>query len=374
MTTPLEHMPPVNQRKATVMGYPLRAVKALPVPLRDQILTRLLKTEGPLAPFPETLRMLEVAGGIPSPATWQGPLLAARPQLREVVTREIYADNADGQVRARLYLPPAGVARKDAAFVWVHGGAFLLGGLEQEEAHWPSLELAATGIPVLSVDYRMSLNGVRYPVPHQDVLAGWRWAVRNADQLGVSPGQLHLGGASAGGCLAAGVALRLRDLNDAQPASLVLEYPVVQPTLAPPSAEVAASLATSPKPIVNDVWVEAMFQNWAGPAPLDAYVAPGLANLGGLPPTYVLSCGWDSLRRASEPFAERLRDAGVPVWHDLLEGTYHAPLDRPGAPDGIKALARLQTWLNGGVNAMEAGKALNIDPLNGALTETTLPS
>lgn len=352
MTTPLEHLPPVPNRKATAMGYALRAVKALPIPLRDRLLTRLLKSEGELSPFPETLRMLEAAGGIPNPATWQGNLLATQPHLRDVKTREIHGGDAQGQVRARLYLPPSGVTRQDAAFVWVHGGAFFIGGLDQEEAHWPALELAASGIPVLSVDYRMCLNGVHYPLPHNDVLAAWRWAVRNADQLGVTPAQLHLGGASAGACLAAGVALRLRDLKEEQPASLVLEYPVLQPTLPPASAEIAASLAQAPKPLVDDAWFLQMFQNWAGPAPLDAYVAPGLADLQGLPPTYVLSCGWDVLWRASEPFAERLRGAGVPVWHDLLERTYHAPLDRPGAPDGLEALRRLQTWLTGGVDAM----------------------
>lgn len=56
-------------------------------------------------------------------------------------------------------------ARATAALVWVHGGAFIVGSLDQKEAHWPAIELASSGIPVFSVDYRPALNGVHYPTP-----------------------------------------------------------------------------------------------------------------------------------------------------------------------------------------------------------------
>ena len=172
------------------------------------------------------------------------------------------------------------------------------------------------------------------------MLTAWRWALEHADQLGVTPAQLHLGGGSAGGCLVAGAALRLRDTGQPLPASLYLAYPVLQGQLPPATAEVAAELATVD--VASDDWVQDMFGNWAGPASWeDPYVSPGLADPAGLPPTYVLSCGRDSLRRASEPFADRLRDADVPVWHDVFAESQHAPLDRPGTPDGEEAVQRL---------------------------------
>jgi acetyl esterase/lipase len=356
-TTPLEKpLPPGRgRRRFAAIGYALRVIKALPAPLRERVLDSASGgVSAKLPPFPDVLRLLEAAGGVPDGRRWQERLLAERPDLRAVRTRDVSSDDG-GRLRARLYLPPAGAPAPTAALVWVHGGAFVIGSLEQKEAHWPAIELAAAGIPVLSVDYRMCLDGLHYPAPQDDVLTAWRWAREHADQLGVTPSQLHLGGGSAGGCLVAGAALRLRDGGEPLPASLYLAYPVLQGHLPAATPEVAVELSGLDLP--GDEWIEAMFGNWAPPAQWnDPYVAPGLADPAGLPPTYVLTCGRDPLRRGSGPFTDRLQDAGVPVWQDVFTGSEHAPLDRPGTPDGEQAVERLRTWLTGGVAAMEADR------------------
>ena len=354
-TTPLVTAPPRGRgrlRFATV-GTILRALKLLPAPMRERLLDASVSgTTSKLPPFGDLLRLVESAGGVPDGTRWQERLVEQRPELRGVSTRDIN-DDSKGRVRARLYLPPPGTAAPAAALVWVHGGAFLIGSLDQKEAHWPSIELAAAGIPVLSVDYRTCTNGVHYPAPQDDVLSAWRWATAHIDQLGVDVTQLHLGGGSAGGCLVAGVALRLRDNGEQLPASLFLAYPVLQGHLPPAPAEIAAELAGVAN-LPSDEWASDMFANWAGTASWsDPYVSPGLADPAQLPPTYVLTCGRDALRRASEPFVERLRAGGVTTWHDVLAASEHAPLDRPGTPDGVQAVNRLQTWLSGGIDAME---------------------
>jgi acetyl esterase len=354
-TTPLEKpLPPGRGRhRFAAIGHALRVLKALPAPLRERLLDGASGgVSAKLPPFPDVLRLVEAAGGIPDGTHWQERLLADRPELRAVRTRDIASDDG-GRLRARLYLPPPGAPAATAALVWVHGGAFVIGSLDQKEAHWPAIALAAAGIPVLSVDYRMCLNGLHYPAPQDDVLTAWRWAREHADQLGVTPSQLHLGGGSAGGCLVAGAALRLRDTGQPLPASLYLAYPVLQGHLPAATAEVAAELAGLAVP--PDEWIRDMFGNWAGSAPWDdPYLSPSLADVTGLPPTYVLTCGRDSLRRGSEPFTDRLREAGVPVWQDVFTESEHAPLDRPGTPDGEQAVQRLRTWLTGGVEAMDA--------------------
>jgi acetyl esterase/lipase len=348
-----EHpLPPGRGRHLfAAIGYAIRAIKALPAPLRERALDALTGgVSSNLPPFPDVLRLVEAAGGIPDGKRWQERLLVGRPDLRAVRTREI-SEVCD--VRARLYLPPSGAPAPTAALVWVHGGAFVLGSLDAKEAHWPAMELAAGGIPVLSVDYRLCIHGVHYPAPQDDVLSAWRWAVAHADELGVDPANLHLGGGSAGGCIVAGVALRLRDDGQALPASLYLAYPVLEGRLPPASPSMAAMLASSKLP--PDGWITAMFATWAGPiSASDPYVAPALADLAGLPPTYVLTCGRDALRRSSEPYAQRLSEAGVAVWHDLFPEAEHAPLDRPGTPDGDRALARLRAWLTGGAAGLGA--------------------
>ena len=352
--TPAEKdLPPGRgQRRFAAIGYAIRALKVLPAPLREG--ARDATVGGVSAappPFRDVLSLVEAAGGVPDGTRWQARLRAERPQLARVRIRDVSSDDA-GRLRARLYLPPIDAPAAGAALVWVHGGAFVIGSLDQQEAHWPAIELAAAGIPVLSVDYRLCIDGVHYPEPQDDVLTAWRWVVAHADELGVAPAQLHLGGGSAGGCLVAGATLRLRDAGEPLPASLYLAYPVVQGDLPPADPAVQAELATVK--VVSDEWVHDMFATWAGPASWDdPYVSPGLADLTGLPPTYVLTCALDTLRRGSEPFVERLREAGVPVWQDLAAGARHATLGEPGSEHGEAAIGRLCTWLTDGIAGLE---------------------
>ena len=352
--SPAEHpLPPGRGRMLfAAIGYAIRAIKALPAPLRERAIDALSNgVSSNLPPFADVVRLVEAAGGMPDGKLWQARLLAAKQELQSVRQQNI-CDDGWGRVRARLYLPPEGAPSPMAALVWVHGGAFILGSLDAREAHWPSIELAAKGIPVLSVDYRMCTNGVHYPAPQNDVLSAWRWALNHIDMFGVDPAQLHLGGGSAGGCLVAGATLRLREAGEPLPASLYLAYPVLEGHLPPAAPEMAADLASTKLP--PDGWIAEMFSTWAGKAQWnDPYVAPALADPVGLPRTYVLTCGRDALRRSSEPYVRRLSEAGVAVWQDIFPESEHAPLDRPGTPDGERALARLHKWLTSGISGMK---------------------
>lgn len=336
----------------TALACGIRLIKTLPRPVRERVLDRAIGgVTSDLPAFTETLRLVEMSGGIPVGQLWQQRLLTSNPQLRAVRTRDIASDS-NGRVRARLYLPPTGQEIVDQAFVWVHGGAFILGGLDQKEAHWPSLELAAAGIPVLSVDYRLAVNGTHYPAPQDDVVNAWLWAVEHSDQLGVRPDRLHIGGASAGACLVASAVVRLRSGELPLPASMYLAYPVLEGEMSPAEDHMAAGLGVPGLP--DDDWVSGMFRNWAGSASWNnPQITPARADPAGFPPTYILTCGQDTLRRSSEPFAERLRVSGTKVWHDLFADSRHAPLDRPETTDGQRAVLRLRTWLTGGVAAME---------------------
>ena len=333
------------------LGYALRSVKALPPPVREPVLD-LMRTRvaGALPEFADALRFMEAAQGVPDSRLWQRRLLLSRPHLGLVSMRDIVSDEG-GRLRARLYLPPASTTTPGTALVWIHGGAFLMGDLEPPEAHWVAMEIAASGVPVLSVDYRWCLGGVHYPLPLDDVLAAWHWAVGHADELGVEASDLQIGGASAGALLAASLTLRMRDEGGPLPAAQCLAYPVLQGNLPPASPEVEAELA--PLHLLTEDLVAGMFANWAGDAAWDdPYVSPGLADPTGLPPTFVLSCGHDSLRRASEPYAERLARAGVPVWHEVLPAATHAPFSRLDDPHAEYGLWRLRSWVSGGLAAM----------------------
>ena len=87
---------------------------------------------------------------------------------------------------------------------------------------------------------------MHYPVPHDDVVAAVRWARGSASSLGIDPGRVSLGGASAGASLAAGAALKLRDADGQPPAHLVFAYGVAHPVLPPVSGEQAALMREVP--------------------------------------------------------------------------------------------------------------------------------
>src|SRR5829696_6462595 len=150
-----------------------------------------------------------------------------------VDVRDDAAPGPHGPVPVRIYTPTGGGADLPC-LVWLHGGAFRMGDLDMPEADWTARQICErAGAVVVSVDYRLCVGGVTYPVPHDDVVAALRWVRDNAVSLGVDADRISLGGASAGGNLAAGATLRLRDDDGWLPAALLLAYTTVHPIVPP---------------------------------------------------------------------------------------------------------------------------------------------
>ncbi|WP_436532415.1 alpha/beta hydrolase fold domain-containing protein [Actinoplanes sp. HUAS TT8] len=325
--------------KATVMGYAMKALRGLPRPVRRAVLSG--ATSGDLPPVADFVRMLEIAGNMPESGPTHAELIARYPSLSDV---EVSDPGIQG-VPARLYRRPGTDAA--AALVWVHGGAFVWGDLEMAESHWTGLMLAARGIPVLALDYRKALHGVTFPAGSDDVLAGWSWAVNHPDRLGVPAARMHLGGASAGASLAAGVAKRLRDGQGRPPASVVLAYPAVHPELTGwDAAGLAAIRANRDAVYFSPEWIHDLSVHYAGAAGLtDPYAFPGVGDLVGTPPTLIVNCESDTLRRSGELYAEQLRAAGVDTTVHLLPDAAHGTLNDPLTPAGVRTVDLLSEWL-----------------------------
>ncbi len=295
----------------------------------------------------EILAALEAAGpaGIaammpagPDPSSYLDEELAA------IETRDIAVAGPHGDVPTRLYRHPTEATR--GGFVWVHGGGFAAGDLDMAEARWVSLSLAARGFGVLSVDYQKCLGDVHFPVPSDDVLAAWQWAVEHAHELTPS-GPLHLGGASAGASLAAGVAKRLRDGAGQEPGSLVLVYPTLHPDLPDMSDELAAATEAI-RAALPDALFEWMQLNYAGTKEVfaDPYAFPGVGDLGGQPPVYILNSETDVLRASGEAYAAALAVAGVTVACEYEPGTGHGHLNEPALPEATRSVERIGAWLD----------------------------
>jgi acetyl esterase/lipase len=267
--------------------------------------------------------------------------------LRAVEVVDVPVHGPHGAVPARLYRDPKTPARN--AFVWVHGGAFFGGTLDMPESNWVALELAAHGIPTLAVDYRKALRGVKHPAPLDDVAAAWQHATTHAEEL-FGTERVHLGGASAGGALVAGVTLRLRDANGRMPASVVLAYPFLHPDLPPNTPATKELMAKMPARLrFRPPIVRALAKHYAGgSARSDPYAFAGVADdLRGFPPTYILVAAIDDLRSSGDLFARQLRDAGVHVELFAERSATHGHLNHPEANSAQRSLKRIRAWLDG---------------------------
>ena len=225
--------------------------------------------------------------------------------------------------------------------VYFHGGGHVLGsiGLMDNVAR----ELAhGSGAVVVSVGYRLAPEDP-YPAGLDDCELVTRWAFANAERFGVSSRAVAVAGESAGGNLAAAVALRLRDADDgdATLAGQVLVYPVLAGSVTYPSAVEFDGLVISRE--VGAKYREA----YSGGRDLDddPYAFPlSATHLGGLPPALVVLAGCDMLRDEGRAYAIRLREEGVDVDEVCYAGQPHGfvNFDFPAA---AVAFERIGTWL-----------------------------
>ena len=244
--------------------------------------------------------------------------------------------------------------------VWAHGGGFTGGNLEMPEADWFSRSLSARGITVVSVDYALAPVPVpahaaeaparrraHHPAGLDDVVAAFRWAVG----AGLTTGSWAIGGASAGGNLAAATTLRLLSDGDVLPSLVVLAYPTLLAIQPRPDAALRAALDADP---VADHFgpeaVRAMYENYlggpVGDAPLTA--VPGLAtaaDVSRFPPTLMINGEVDELRVSGEFFARTLAEAGREIVVVTEPGTRHGHLNRPDEPAASLTIDRIVAGL-----------------------------
>lgn len=256
-----------------------------------------------------------------------------------------------GEVRVREY-SPAGEHR-GPRLVWVHGGGWVVGELHHPEAHGVGMAVAAAGFPVTSVEYgllprfplvgpmRLTPSPFRYPVTQDQVLDVW------LDAANRHPGQMWLGGASAGACLSAGVALRLRDGAGPEPIGLAFLYGLFHAELPRESTELRRRLFGLTDLRVAQAMVRRAAWNHAGSADRlgDPAIFAGVAELAGLPVVKMLNADRDVLRASAENFAHRLTLAGVPHDSWYLPGTFHGFLAKPDAPAFDIGTAAIASWL-----------------------------
>jgi acetyl esterase/lipase len=215
-------------------------------------------------------------------------------------------------VGVRLYRPAA-ASGPGPALLWIHGGGYVIGTPAQDDVLCRRFarELGAT---VVSVDYRLAPEHP-YPAPLEDCYAALKWL---ATLPAVDPARLAIGGASAGGGLAAALALLVRDRGEVPLVAQLLVYPMLD--------DRTTDRDDLDKPGLR-LWNRSSnrfgWDAYLGDADRDEAVPARLDDLSGLPPAWIGVGTLDLFYEEDLVYAERLRAAGVPCRVEVVEGAFH---------------------------------------------------
>lgn len=242
-----------------------------------------------------------------------------------------------GDIRLRIYRSGTGDALP--LLLFMHGGGFVLGNLDTHD-EMARMLTAATGCVTVSVDYRLAPENP-FPAAVDDCFAALQWTAAHAQELGGDAQKLTVIGDSAGGNLAAVMALRAREDNGPQLASQVLIYPVTDltaPMLPAPDGEFYV-LNPGTRQFFNSAYLR---EEADAKTP---YVSPLFAvDLHGLPPALVVTAEYDPLCAQGEAYAERLRQAGVKTTLTRYDGAIHGFVTFP-VPMRDEAVRHVAQWL-----------------------------
>lgn len=236
----------------------------------------------------------------------------------KVPTREVMVPVEGGAIRVRLY-EPAGLRRPAPLHVFLHGGGWCVGDLDQRDPRCRTIA-AGAGCIVASVDYRMAPENA-FPVPRDDCYAALCWLAEHAGELGVDGARVSVGGESAGGNLAALLCLMARDRGGPAICFQWLDVPATDLTMSQPSVDRLGTGYGLTK-VDMDLYVAAYLRDHD---PKDPGASPLHADdISGLPPALISTMEYDPLRDDGIQYARRLREAGVDVTHHDAEGMVHA--------------------------------------------------
>lgn len=239
--------------------------------------------------------------------------------------RDFEIPGPGGPLRCRIYRPH-GLVERPAALMWLHGGGFVIGGLESHAGACAWLAVRARAV-VVAVDYRKSPEH-KFPAASDDALASVRWLREHSSRFDIDASRLAVGGDSAGANLTAGLCHRLRDAGEPQPSLQVLLYPMTQHRASFPSRTLFAEGALLTAEMIE--WFRGHYL--AGPRDhAHPLVSPLLSpNFGDLAPAIIRTAGFDPLRDEGQAYADALARAGVRVDHRCHERLIHGFLTMGG--------------------------------------------
>ena len=247
---------------------------------------------------------------------------AQAPEVKGVITKDLQIPGPAGapDIMVRIYRP-ADTPGKLPALLWIHGGGYVLGSIDQDDPTSKSMAMACQ-CSVVSVEYRLAPENP-FPTPVEDCYAALKWLASHGDEIDIDIKRIAVGGASAGGGLTAGLVLMARDRGEVAIAFQLLIYPMIDDTNITPAGET-----------VPDTFVWSRENNligwrsYLGCTPGGKNVSPYAAafraeDLSGLPPTYMAVGDLDLFLTENITYARRLIEVCVPTELHVYPGAYH---------------------------------------------------
>jgi acetyl esterase/lipase len=263
--------------------------------------------------IPDTRERVAAAGAVAR---------ANLPEVPGVDMREECAPGFDGgpEVSVRVYAP-SGSSTAMPGLLWMHGGGYMMGNVEQDDFRARNL-VHDCGCVVVSVEYRLAPEHP-YPAPLHDCYGALVWMAENAAELGVDRSRMAIGGASAGGGLDGGLALLARDRGDVPLAYQLLIYPMIDDrNVEPASPQLEDTLVWSRES--NLIGWRSYLGREPGGASVPEYAAASrAADLASLPPAFISVGSIDLFVGENIDYARRLLAAGVPTELHVYPGGYH---------------------------------------------------
>jgi len=233
----------------------------------------------------------------------------------------ISSPGADHPRNIRLYRPTVRVANPLPVLLWMHGGGYVLGNLDQDDITLRD-QVKRLACAIVSVDYRLAPEHP-HPAPLEDCYRALRWVYDSAGKLGLDRSRIAVGGASAGGGLAAGLALLARDRAEIKIAFQLLIYPMVDDRNTLPASSIHPDTFIWSRNSNRLAW-RAYLGAEPGSPEISPYAAPARApDLSRLPPAYIPVGELDLFLSENIDYARRLIAAGVPAELHVYPGAFH---------------------------------------------------
>ena len=257
----------------------------------------------------------------------------------DVTISEITIPGPDCEIPLAIYHPP-GKAPK-GGLLWLHGGGYIVG-VERDDAR--CIEFAeVVGCAVVSVGYRLAPESI-YKDSIADAFAALKWMVAQADELAIDTDRVAIGGGSAGGGLAAGLAHFNRDNHGPELAFQLLIYPMIDDTHDTPSGHADTHPTIWNRDVSFKAWRMYLGAEFGTDAVSPYAAAARATDLSNLPPACVSVGTMDLFRDENIDYAQRLMAAGIPTDLQVFAGMFHAA--EMSAPEAAASIQMRQAYLS----------------------------